>query len=483
MKLRSFIYLMGVVALVAVIYSPSTIGVGAGSNLGSTTPADTASAGTSKLLHFLKSSGYHVVLVNDSQTEQNQIGSGRRTLLLIGADTPLAAAESLSIQNHYRSGTLSLLLAEGNTTNSALVSSLFGANVSGAAVVDPASPFQDKRVLSVVATLGTARVSGVLDIASPIRFLSNTLASSASTSALSYDTADHTVGPRNVIAVGSTTTGARSLVVTDSAPFTNYLFDYTATADETSFVSSMISWVTQSNKSVPILFDNFHYRSYTPKFSFKLPIGPLVTYILELQLQSVDNYYSSLPSNGTSFLQRFGIPISDSLLQAIIAVIVLSSIYGAVKRWFAQEKTGKDDQPHPNIERLVVAESKARLDFLKTSRSKSFYVATVARLYEVIDEIMTREFGSGISALSREQLIQKLGDTRGEEASKLLLELRRIYAYANGQRRFLFPPVLRWKSKVAGLTERAERFLNEIGMTIAGEEPTKKRVEYAIGRR
>jgi hypothetical protein len=33
------------------------------------------------------------------------------------------------------------------------------------------------------------------------------------------------------------------------------------------------------------------------------------------------------------------------------------------------------------------------------------------------------------------------------------------------------------------LTQRAEQFLNEIGMTIAGEEESKKQVEYAIGRR
>lgn len=482
MKLRSFLYLLGVVALVAVIYSPSTIGIGSGNSFGTTSPSNTTDVGTSKFLTFLRSSGYHVLVVNDSQSEQNQFTSKGAVLFLIGADLPLDSSELQSIQSRYNAGTLSLLVAEGNRTNEALIRTLFNADVSGAAIIDPTSPFRDKRVFTIMLNLGPSPTTGVIDIASPIRSASNVLVPAAITSNLSVDTQDQTVGPRTVVGIGNSR-GSRSLLITDSAPFSNYLFDYTDKADERAFVGSMVDWTTQSNKSVTILFDNFHYMSATPKFSLNLPVGPIVTYLLESQLQGLDSYYSASTSSGPNILQSFGIPISNSLLQVLLAIFVLFVAYGAVTKWFAPEKKGKDDQPLPNIERQIVAESRARVDFLKTSRNKSFYVATIARLYEIIDEITTKEFGTTASSMTPERLNQRLGAERGSDAIRLFADLRKIYEYAKGERRFILPPVIRWKSRVSSLTKRAERFLNEIGMTIAGEEESKRQVEYAIGRR
>ena len=75
--------------------------------------------------------------------------------------------------------------------------------------------------------------------------------------------------------------------------------------------------------------------------------------------------------------------------------------------------------------------------------------------------------------------ISRFGERAGE-AFKLFADLRRMYEYANGKRRFLFPPVFRWKSRVSTLTRRAEETLNQLGMTVTGSAEMKKEVEYAV---
>ena len=101
-----------------------------------------------------------------------------------------------------------------------------------------------------------------------------------------------------------------------------------------------------------------------------------------------------------------------------MAMLILLSVYGAVRRWFAPELKGKDDQPVPSVERSIVAESQSRIDFLTTSRNKSFYVATLARLYEVFDDIMTKEFGFGVSSVSLEELQTRFGERAGGDIRK-----------------------------------------------------------------
>ncbi len=130
-----------------------------------------------------------------------------------------------------------------------------------------------------------------------------------------------------------------------------------------------------------------------------------------------------------------------------------------------------------------MAESKSRIDFLATSRNKSFYVATLARLYEVFDDIVLKQLGTGVSSVGEEQLKVRLGEQAGEEAFKLFKDLSKIYEYANGRRRLLLPPVLRWKSRVSLLTTRAEDVLNHLGMTMTGSEETKEDVEYVLRSR
>jgi hypothetical protein len=480
LKLRSFIYVMGFVALIAIIYSPSTIGIEAGSGIGTTSPSDTTQGGASQFLSSLKQSGYHVVLVNDTRTEQRLLLNGRSVFMLLGADLQLTQAEVQSIRARYQSGQLSILLAEGNTTNAAFLSSVYGVTVSGAAIVDKSSPFKDQRVFPVTLKLGATPETGVIDIASPIQIgPGSILLPAASSSPDSLDARDSRLGARTVVATGTNAAGSRTVLITDSAPFTNNLFGYNQSANEKAFVGSMVDWVTRSNRSQTVLYDNYHYRTAAPKFSLGIPVGPIVAYVLTQLLTGVNNYYSGLPAQTQAFFQNFGISIPEALARVGIALLLLLSVYGAVRRWFAPEMKGKDDQPIPSVERSIVAESKSRIDFLTTSRNKSFYVATLARLYEVFDDIMMKEFGFGVSSVRLEELQTRFG-ARAEEAFKLFADLRRIYEYANGKRRFLFPPVFRWKSRVSTLTTRAEETLNQLGMTITGSAEKKEEVEYAV---
>ncbi|TLX99799.1 MAG: hypothetical protein E6K90_05655 [Thaumarchaeota archaeon] len=480
MKLRSFIYVMGFVALIAVIYSPSTIGVEAGSGIGTTSPSETSQGGASQFLSSLKQSGYHVVLVNDTQTEQRLLLNGKSVFMLLGADLQLSQGELQSIRARYQGGQLSILLAEGNTTNAAFLGTVFGATVSGAAIYDRSSPFKDQRIFTVTLKLGATTETGVIDIASPIQANSGSvLRPVATSSANSFDALDSRLGARTVVATGTNVAGSRTVLITDSAPFTNYLFGYNQSANEKAFVGSMVDWVTHSNRSQTVLYDNYHYRSAAPKFSLGIPVGPIVAYVLAQLLSGVNSYYGGLPAQTQGFFQNFGISIPEALARVGIAMLLLLSVYGAVRRWFAPEMKGKDDQPIPSVERSIVAESKSRIDFLTTSRNKSFYVATLARLYEVFDDIMTKEFGFGVSSVSLEELQTRFG-ARAGEAFKLFADLRRVYEYANGKRRFLFPPVFRWKSRVSTLTTRAEETLNQLGITITGSSETKEKVEYAV---
>jgi len=355
--------------------------------------------------------------------------------------------------------------------------------VTGAAISDPTSVFLDKRVLIVTLDLVGGPTRGILDIASPILLASSSLRAASRTSDLSTDALNGTVGPRTVIATGTSAGGSRALLLTDSAPFLNYLFaNQTLPVNETRFVGSMVDWTTQSNKGVTILYDNFHYVSQPPTLGFGIPVGPFVAYVLELELQQMNSFFSP-SAGGISF---FGISLASPLLTFLLGLLLLFSTYGLVRRWFAKEKRGNDDQSPPKIEKGIVAESRARLDFLDTSRRKSFLVATVAQLYEILDDVVAREFGAGISSVTEEQLAQRLGPEAAQSAMKLFAELRVVYDYANGRRRLVFPPVLRWKSRTSNLTRRAEQFLNELGMTIGGggqEDTGRRRVEYAAGRR
>ena len=479
MKLRQFVEVMGFVALVAVIYSPSSIGFSASpGGDGGTAPTDVSQSGTSMFLSYLHQSGYKVTVANTtSEAAASLAGQQRLVYVLIGADTALTTSEVHSFRSGYEAGRFSALVAEGNSTNNDLLA-VFGASATGGAVVDQSSLFQDQEVFTVDLSLRTpgsvspTNAKGVIDVASPLLLDgSSPLRPVATTSPDSYDLLNSTLGPRTVAAAGASSLGARAVVLTDSAPFTNFLFNYTqGTVDEKAFVEAMLSYV-DPGKGAPLLLDASHYTAaQPPKFQAGIPIGPLVAYIIEQNLAGLNSYYAGFPSQVSGFLGGYGIHVSPGLASALVALILLLSVYGAMTRWFAPEKRGKDDQPQPGVERTIVAQSRARMDFLQTSRSKGGYVATLAQLYEVLDSIVFGEFGVGISSVDERVLAEKVGEDEARRAKELFVELSRYHDYASGQGRFLFPPVLRWRALTARTTRDAEAFLNRLGITIAGEE-------------
>ncbi|HVB95855.1 MAG TPA: hypothetical protein VND41_04555 [Nitrososphaerales archaeon] len=492
MKLLQFIEIMGLVALVAVIYSPSTIGLSASpGGDGGTSPTDTSSSGTSMFLSYLHQAGYNVTVANTTdEVVASLLGQQRLVYVLIGADTTLTNLEVKHFQLGYDNGRFSALIAEGNATNQDLLAT-FGAKATGEPIVDPTSVFQDKQVFTVDLSVhepnafSSTNATGVIDVASPLVLSSLALHPVAETSPSSYDLRNSTVGPRTVVAAGTSATGARAVVLTDSAPFTNFLLNYTQGAvNENAFVAAMLSYV-DPGKGTPVLLDASHYNAAKPlKFQAGLPVGPLAAYIIEQNLAGLNSYYASFPSQVSGFLGGYGIHVSAGLASALVALVLLLSVYGAMTRWFAPEKKGKDDQPQPNVERTIVAESRARMDFLQTSRSKGGYVATLAQLYDVLDSIVVGEFGAGISSVEEHVLAERLGADEARRAKKLFLSLSKFHDYASGERRFLFPPVLRWRALTARVTRDAEAFLNSLGITIAGEdERSGQRVENLMRER
>ncbi len=83
------------------------------------------------------------------------------------------------------------------------------------------------------------------------------------------------------------------------------------------------------------------------------------------------------------------------------------------------------------------------------SRNGSFYVATCAQLYEVVDDISKMEFGEGLATLTPDRLSARTGQSLAVTAGflKELMELMKTYAFATSGKRFLYPPVFSWKRK------------------------------------
>ena len=120
MKLRQFISILGVVALAAVIYSPSTIGLSATpAGDGGTGPTDTSSSGTSMFLSYLHQAGYHVTVANSTQEVMASLGGQQKVVyLLVGADNNADDSRSYgTFKSGYDAARFSALIAEGNTTN------------------------------------------------------------------------------------------------------------------------------------------------------------------------------------------------------------------------------------------------------------------------------------------------------------------------------------------------------------------------------
>lgn len=509
MSMGRFLGLLLIVALVAIIFSPSVIGIpkNAGTTVRSTTsPLDTSKDGTSLFFKSLKRAGYNVVLTNSSTDLDRELDKpGPAALFLLGADIIVSGKESGDplrpnnldiLRQRYEKGTMSFLIAEGNQTNNTTLLQMFDVSVSGAAIVDPRSSYQNTKVFMVNATIGSENVPVVLDVASPITFLHRTfvlindtnyqiypnssLTQSGATSSASFDTSNYTIGPRNVFATGRSL-NSRAALISDSAPFTNFAYNSTSgipnsnsTVGETEnrFTSKLVDWVMGSDTSIRIIYDNSHYASKNliAGGTVGLRVGPLFARLVEQYI----SYTGSLYDNFVSDLGPY--------LGAFFGLFLASAMYGSLTRWYASEARGRDDQPVPSVEKSIVAQSPGRLDFLRTTRDKGFYVARLGQLYITLGDLLERELGTPVGTITQEQLSPRIGLEEALHAKEMLGRLSKIHEYALGERRFLFPPVLRWKRSTRKRFEEVEDFLNKLGLTIAGEGDARSTLEYRLRR-
>ncbi len=484
MRLRQFISLLWLVALVAILFAPSVrFGLGGGS-----TPLAVSFQAVQPYLAHLESK-YKVAIINDTDSLQSALNQpGRKAYFLLGPDQNhnLTAREAQLISSQYQTGTLSLLLVEGNRTNNVFLNSTFDVQVSGDAIVDnsennfrPIKPYG--QIFPVNATLDGQRVKGLIDVASPIIIgskneMTTVAASSPNSKEISLDqnvTADNRLGPRTVIAENQTN-GNRALLISDSSPFST---EYNQTfpmlgINETAFAMTLTEWVTHSDPTTTIIVDNTHYIPpvivNTSGFSIGIPVGRIFALILAIYLQLSNQFYTAFLETTRPYL-------------LVIALFTAWGFYGTLTKRYAKEKRGKDDEPVPWIEKSILAESREKRDFLTTSRKKGFYVATLDQLYDVLDSLVEREFGTAIADVGLEQLTNRLGQEQAMQAEKLFKRLGNIAKYGRGEKRLLLPPVLRWKSATRNLTSQAERILNQLGVTMTGKDQ-KKQLAYKLRR-
>ncbi len=509
MSLGRFLGLLLTVALVAIIFSPSVIGIpkNNGTIVRSTTsPLDMSGKGTSLFFNSLRRAGYNVILTNSSSDLDWALDQrGPAALFLIGADRVFSGRESGDplhpnnldiLRQRYESGTMSFLIAEGNQTDNTTLLQMFGVSISGAAIVEPGSLFSNKKVFVVNATMGAKVVPVVFDVASPITLLHsnilvnstnftvyprNSLRLSGETSNASYDTYNQTLGPRTVFATGGSLS-ARAALISDSAPFTNLAYNSTAnipnsnsTVGETEsmFSSKLVDWVMTSDRSIRIIYDNSHYADRTvisDSSTRGLKVGPLFASLLEQYISYTGNLYDNFVSDLGPYLGAF------------FGLFLASAIYGSLTRWYASEARGRDDQPVPTVEKSIVAQSPRRLDFLRIIRDKGFYVARLGQLYITLGDLLERELGTPIDTITKDQLSPRVGLEEALRAENMLVRLSKIHDYALGKRRFLFPPILLWKRSTRKRFEEVEYFLNKLGLTITGEGDSRSMLEYRLRR-
>ncbi len=493
MRFRQFISLLWLVALVAILFSPSTIRLGLGGfGNGRQPPLAESFRAVQPYLTNLESR-YKVTIVNDTKALQDALNQpGKKAYFLLGPDENhnLTTTEAQLIKSQYQTGVLSLLLVEGNRTNNSFLNSTFDVQVRGDAIVDNSHennfwtrppPPPHGEIFPVTATLDGQTVNGIIDVASPIIIGTNGKMTIVSTSSLnstekSLDqkvTADTRPGPRTVIASNQTKSN-RALLVSDSSPFsTEYNQTFPKLAiNETAFAMTLTEWVTHSDPATKIIVDNIHYLQpvivNVPSFSLNLPVGRIFALLLAIYLRVSNQFYTGFLDTTRPYLLG-------------IALFTAWGFYGTLTKRYAREKRGKDDEPVPWIEKTILAESKEKRDFLTTSRKKGFYVATLDQLHDVLDSLVEREFATRITDVTLDQLTTRLGKEQAIKADRLFKRLGKIAKYARGEKRLLLPPVLRWKSTTRSLASETEKVLNQLGVTMTGKDQ-KKQLDYKLRR-
>ena len=478
---RTLAYSLLAVAFLAAIFSPSSLGFSA--QIGTSPTTDSSPGGISGLSGAMRGWGHTVVIANTSEQLMSLTGGRGATLVMLDPNVALNTSQVQTMDSRFGAGNLSLLIAEGNTTNNVLLRTLFGAKVTGAAITDPSSPFTDNRIFTVTLTLGSSTVNGVVDVASRLETNGSSLATAAASSPLSTDSMNGTAGPRTVVGAEQDQAGSRALVITDHSPFTNeFLAGSRPSTNDTQFVRTMVDWVSAAGNGT-IVLDGSGYAGGAGSipFSFGIPVGAIMSLIFVTVIHSFVGTTGAAVSSGGLLGSLFaGSPLAFLAVafNLLGGLWMLRFIGKRLKGVYATDVAVYDDQPLPVVERNLLARSAEMTDFATMARKKSFYVATCAQLYDVVDDASRLALGEGIQTLTPQKIASASGRGDASKEMAFLAELSKVHTYATGKKRLYLPPVFSWKRKFSSLASQAETYLNEIGLSMKGEGA--KSVEYAL---
>jgi hypothetical protein len=482
MKFRRFSELLIIVALVAAIYAPP-IQLAAQDQFSSGSavrPLNTGWGGTSFFVTQAKNMGYQVVYSNSTIDDVMKV-KGKMLYIIMGPDLALTDQEQTLIESKMLSNDLSLLVAQGNRTNNKFLSSVFGITITGNPIIDPNSPFQDKRVMFAAVHLnGTYQIE--INVASPIvqdRKMTNgfSVEPIGFTGAKSYDTGNNKVGARVVATAINRNGVANGVVFSDSGVFINSVLNSTENRDEQRLAVNVIDLLTEGNRETTILIDNSHYERNGTVLPFNIPpIGMLVAVFLTSYLETFNQTYDQ-------FLATTPIP-----LLLLIGISTVVGTYFGLKRWMGRQPIGKDTPKIPVIEssRLIENSSKMALANMKTNGR--FYLDTLTKLYYVLDDLVKREFGASLEQIGFDeddwQISDRIGWDNQQRLVKIARDLSKIRDKAEGRRRFIFPPILSWKRKFSQITVETDKVLKVIGTYLVESEGKEVRgIEYKLRKR
>jgi len=484
MRFRSFLELLILVAIVAAIYAPPIQTVLEHRlRLWSTlSPLNEGWSGTSIFTSIAREDGYRVVLANSTLSDLRMMG-GRVLYVLLGPDYPLTSEEAAFIGSMMKKGGLSILVAQGNRSNNHFFSKLFGFNITGNPIVDPDSPYQDRRILIAHVTL-TESYDVRLNVASPIVIVGGdaglggfTVRPIGFTDRDVYDMGNEAPGVRVVAVAIYMDEKPRGLVVSDSGIFINSVLNATETSSGRVFTSAVIDWLTQGDKDTVIVIDDAHYDKFGGRGRIPLilpPLGMIAAIFLTSYLKTFNQTYDAL-LNSTPF----------PMLMAMGGLALISTYYG-LRRWMGRQPIGVDTAAAPVIEseRLIEATPVKEMTGLK--KGGRFYMNTLTRLYYVLDTLIDREFGAHIDEIDEDaemHIKAKIGEEGFDRLKRVLRELRRIRDRYEGRRMLLFPPILNWGGKFSALTEDTDQVLKAMGTYLVEAERGVKGIEYRLRRR
>ncbi|MEE9586004.1 MAG: DUF4350 domain-containing protein [Nitrososphaerales archaeon] len=377
MKFRRFFELLVLVAIVAAIYAPPIqLAIEAQVAASATvSPSNRGWSGTSLFASLARDSGYRVILANYTIENLRNV-EGRALYVLLGPDQPLTSDEVSAIGSMMKSGELSILMAQGNTSNNHFFNSLFGFNITGSPIIDPDSPFEDKRVTTARVTLDGGH-DVLLNIASPIirtgegaeEFYVEPI---GFTGEESYDAADETRGSRVVAVAINSEDRLNGIVISDSGIFINSALNSTETTGSHRFAEEALDLLTEGDKQTTIVIDDAHYDKLGTGLEIPFTLPPLGMMLAIFMISFLETFNETYDA----FLASTPFP-----MLLLMGGFTLVGTYFGLRRWMGRQPGGVDTPDMPVIESERLVESTSRVKIATLQTRGRFYLDTLVRLY------------------------------------------------------------------------------------------------------